>query len=310
MRIVVALGGNALLRRGEPPEANLQQARVVEVGAGLAELAREHELVITHGNGPQVGLLALESENYRAISPYPLDVLGAESQGMIGYLLVNALSNHIAPSAVTAVLTRVEVSSEDPAFNTPTKPIGAVYDRAEAHRLATERGWDVAVDGEGWRRVVASPEPKRILELEVIRALVTSGITVVAAGGGGIPVSGSPPRLLGIEAVIDKDLTASLLASRLDAELLVILTDVPGVALGWGTPGEAYIARASTEAMRGYAFATGSMGPKVEACLRFAEETGAPAVIGHVEDLAAVVSGDSGTVIERGRAGIELRRAA
>lgn len=310
MKIVVALGGNALRRRGEAPEASLQQAHVAEAAIGLASLARDHEVIITHGNGPQVGLLAVEAENYREITPYPLDVLGAESQGMIGYLLQNALAKHIPERSVATVLTRVEVSATDQAFNSPTKPIGSVYNESDAHRLAAERGWRIAPDGKAWRRVVPSPEPRSIVELNVIKVLVAAGIVVIAAGGGGIPVVRDHDALRGAEAVIDKDLTASLLALELGAEMLVVLTDVPGVAIGWRTPSQAYVARASTESLRSLSFASGSMAPKVEACIRFVDRSGAPAVIGDISDAALLVSGSSGTRIVSGRDPIEFREAA
>ena len=309
MKIVVALGGNALLRRGEVAEASVQERHVTEAAAALAPLVDAHEIVITHGNGPQVGLLALEAESYREVKPYPLDVLGAESQGMIGYLLANGLSAR-SRKTLGVVMTRVEVSDDDPAFAAPTKPIGPIYDEPTATRLATERGWHVRRDGASWRRVVASPEPRMIVELPVIRDLLDGGIAVVAAGGGGVPVVQTSDGYAGVQAVIDKDLTASLLARELAADRLLILTDVPGVAAGWGSASQRYIAKASTEALRSMTFASGSMAPKIEACNRFAEETGRPALIGAMEDVERILSGEVGTLIEAGAGDVEMREAA
>ena len=294
MRVVVALGGNALLRRGEPAEAATQRAHVREAASALAAVARAHELVITHGNGPQVGLLALEADAYRAVAPYPLDILGAESQGMIGYLLIQALALELPERDVVAVLTQVVVDDDDPAFRTPTKPIGPVYDEDEARRLAAAHGWTIAPDGDRFRRVVASPEPRAIVELESIRQLADAGAVVVCAGGGGIPVVETGAGLEGVEAVIDKDLTAALLARQLGADRLVMLTDVAYVERDWGTSAAAAIAQATPSELRHLAFASGSMGPKVEAACRFAE-TGGQAAIGALSDLADVVAGRAGT---------------
>jgi carbamate kinase len=297
MRIVVALGGNALLRRGEPAEAATQRAHVLEVAAALADLASDHELVITHGNGPQVGLLALEADAYKAVAPYPLDILGAESQGMIGYLLVQALAGELPEREVIALLTQVLVDGDDPAFTWPTKPIGPVYAEKEARQLAAGRGWTVARDGEYYRRVVASPEPKGVVELPAIERLVAAGTLVVCAGGGGIPVVAESGALRGVEAVIDKDLTAALLAEELGAEKLIVLTDVPYVERDWGTPDATPIDAATPAELRELAFAAGSMGPKIEAACRFVERTGGEAVIGSLADLGAVARGEAGTSI-------------
>jgi carbamate kinase len=297
MRVVVALGGNALLRRGEPAEAELQRGHVREAAAALAGVARQHELVLTHGNGPQVGLLALEDAAYGEISPYPLDVLVAETQGMVGYLLAEALASELPEREVACLLTRVLVDAGDPAFETPTKPIGPVYDEAEARRVAAERGWVVARDTGGFRRVVASPEPRELLELAGIRTLVDSGAVVVCAGGGGIPVTEDAGRLRGVEAVVDKDLTAALLAERVGADRLIMLTDVDAVERRFGTPQARPIRAATPRALRRLTFAPGSMAPKVEAACRFVERTGGEAAIGSLAELDAIVAGDAGTIV-------------
>jgi carbamate kinase len=295
MRLVVALGGNALLRRGEPAEAATQRAHVREAAAALAVLARKHELVITHGNGPQVGLLALEAAAYEAVEPYPLDILGAESQGMIGYLLVQALGNELVDREVAALLTQVVVDEEDPAFAAATKPIGPIYGEAEALGLAAANGWSIAQDGEHFRRVVPSPEPREIVELPSVLRLLKAGATVVCAGGGGIPVIRTTSGLAGVEAVVDKDLTAALLAEDLGAERLLMLTDVPQVQRDWGRPGASPIGRTTPSELRSLSFAAGSMGPKIEAACRFVESTGGEAAIGALEELAAVACGEAGT---------------
>ena len=297
MRIVVALGGNALLRRGEPAEAAIQRAHVLEAASALAALASDHELVITHGNGPQVGLLALGADAYKGVAPYPLDILGAESQGMIGYLLVQALGSELPEREVVALLTQVLVDSDDPAFTWPTKPIGPVYSEEEARKLAAGRGWAVARDGKYFRRVVASPEPKGVVELQAIERLVAAGALVVCGGGGGIPVVEDDGALRGVEAVIDKDLTAALLAEELGAEKLIVLTDVPYVERDWGTPDATPIEASTTAELRELAFAAGSMGPKIEAACRFVERTGGEAVIGSLADLGVVSRGEAGTRI-------------
>lgn len=297
MRIVAALGGNALLRRGEPAEAEIQRTHVLEAASALAALASEHEIVITHGNGPQVGLLALEADAYEAVAPYPLDILGAESQGMIGYFLVQALKNELLDREVVALLTQVVVDADDAAFANPTKPIGPVYTEGEARRLAEERGWTIARDGESFRRVVASPEPRAIVELTAVEHLLGVGAVVVCAGGGGIPVRVEAGRLHGVEAVIDKDLTAALLAVVVGADKLIMLTDVPRVEREWGTAAARPIDVATPAELRQLSFAAGSMGPKVEAACRFVERTGGEAVIGALAELAGIARGESGTLI-------------
>lgn len=303
-RIVVALGGNALLRRGESAEAETQRHNVLEAASALAAAATEHELVITHGNGPQVGLLALEADAYKAVSPYPLDVLGAESQGMIGYLLVQALHNALPDRGVVALLTQVVVDAADPAFAQPTKPIGPVYSAREARELALEHDWSVARDGMYFRRVVPSPEPQEIVELDAIERLVDAGTVVICSGGGGVPVVRSQAGLRGVEAVIDKDLTAALLAQALGAERLILATDVSFVAAGWGTSAAAPIASATPSELRRMQFAPGSMAPKVEAACRFVERTGCSAAIGSLAELGGVIRGTAGTQIEARRAAL------
>lgn len=299
-RMVVALGGNALLRRGEPAEAAIQRARVADAATGLALVAQAHELIVTHGNGPQVGLLSLEADAYTAVAPYPLDILGAESQGMIGYLLVQALGRCVAGREVVTVLTQVVVDEADPAFSHPTKPIGPLYPEADARRLAAEHGWTVAPDGDSFRRVVPSPEPIAIVELEPVRRLLDAGVLVVCAGGGGIPVIRTPSGLQGVEAVVDKDLTAALLAEAVGADLLVIATDVPFVERDRGTPAAAPIESAAPAELRALQFSPGSMAPKVDAACRFVEATGREAVIGSLDDLVALAERRAGTRVAGG----------
>jgi len=300
VRTVIALGGNALLRRGEPAEATTQRTHVLEVASAVAALAAQEELVLTHGNGPQVGLLALEADAYKAVAPYPLDILGAESQGMIGYLLLQALGRELPEREVVALLTQVLVDADDPAFMCPTKPIGPVYSETVARRLAADRGWTVARDGKCFRRVVASPAPKGIVELQAIDRLVSGGSLVICAGGGGIPVVADSDGLRGVEAVIDKDLTAALLAEELGAARLIVLTDVPYVERDWGTASATPITAATPAELRQLSFPTGSMGPKIEAVCRFVERTGGEASIGSLAELGAIVRGEAGTRVASG----------
>lgn len=299
MKIVVALGGNALLRRGDKPDASTQIANVVAAAGELAKLAEEHEVVITHGNGPQVGVLALESANDERLSePYPFDTLGAETQGMIGYWLLQALGNALPGRKVAAMVNQTLVDAEDPAFANPTKFVGEVYDEATAKTLAEERGWTVKPDGQYYRRVVGSPQPQGVVETELIRTLVDAGAVVVCAGGGGVPViRDDDGRLQGVEAVIDKDLTASVLAQALGADALMILTDVDGVFVDYGTPEARQIPRATPDELRALGLPAGSMGPKVEAVSRFVENTGGTAAIGRLEDAIDVINGKAGTTI-------------
>jgi len=296
MRVVAALGGNALLRREEPLDAATQRRNVSGAAQALAEIAGEHELIVTHGNGPQVGLLALQAEAFQEGGVYPLDVLGAESEGMIGYLLQQGLRNALPGRAVATVLTQVVVDPRDPAFGSPSKPIGPVYEPAEAVGLAAARGWAVRPDGRHWRRVVASPEPVAIVELGTIRLLVDADVLVICAGGGGVPVVAAPDgTLTGVEAVVDKDLAAALLAIELEADALLLLTDVPAVQAGWGTPEARDLREATPAELRRLELAAGSMGPKVEAAGRFAEGTRGSAVIGALDDAAALLRGEAGT---------------
>jgi carbamate kinase len=297
MRVVAALGGNALLRRGEPLTAENQRANIAIAARALVPIAKEHDLILTHGNGPQVGLLALQNMAYHPDETYPLDILDAESEGMIGYLLEQELSNLLPGRRFATLLTRIEVARDDPAFARPTKPIGPVYEREEAERLAAEREWTIAPDGDRWRRVVPSPEPRRILEIEVIRQLVASGVVVVCAGGGGIPVVGGHGGYGGVEAVIDKDLAGALLARSLKADAFLMLTDVDGVYRDFGTPEAQLIRRIAPEDLDPSLFATGSMGPKVAAAKRFAETDGGFAVIGALADAARMLAGDAGTMV-------------
>jgi carbamate kinase len=295
-RILVALGGNALLHRGDALEAYLQQANVERAATSIAKLAGKHEIAITHGNGPQVGLLALQTAAYKDVKTYPLDVLGAESDGMIGYLLEQALHNALPERATATLLTQVIVHRDDPAFQQPTKPIGPTYADAEARRLAAKLDWTVAADGDYFRRVVPSPEPREIIELSTIELLVAAGVVVVCTGGGGIPVVADERGVLrGVEAVIDKDLSAALLAERLGAHFLLLLTDVEAVERNWRTT-EASIIREGTPAeLRQLSFESGSMGPKIEAACRFVEATGGIAAIGALDAATAIVRGAAGT---------------
>lgn len=301
LKLVVALGGNALLRRGEVPTADTQRRRAAEAMAAIADLAQVHDVVVTHGNGPQVGLLALQAAAYEDVPPYPLDVLGAETEGMIGYVLEQELENRLPGRAIATVLTQVVVDGDDPAFRRPTKPIGPIYTRAEAERLAAERGWVVAADGSHFRRVVPSPDPQRIVELAAIRKLVESGTVVVCTGGGGIPVVEDSRGLLhGVEAVIDKDLAGELLARSLDSDFLLMLTDVTAVMREWGTDDAVPIARTTAAELRSLEFASGSMAPKVDAACRFVERTGGIAAIGALEDALEILAGGAGTTVVAG----------
>jgi len=303
MRVVVALGGNALLKRGEPMTAEVQRRNIKVAAEAMAPVAREHQLVISHGNGPQVGLLALQGAAYKPDEAYPLDVLGAETEGMIGYMIEQELGN-LLPFEVpfATMLTMVEVDGADPGFRNPTKFVGPVYEKAAADRIAADKGWIFKQDGAKWRRVVPSPAPQRIFEIRPIKWLLDRGTIVICAGGGGIPTTyeaGANRKLVGVEAVIDKDLCSELLARELDADFLVMATDAEAVFTGWGTPEAKAIHKASPAAMARYSFPAGSMGPKVEAACRFATTTGHTAAIGALADVPAMVRGEKGTLINR-----------
>ena len=295
--IVVALGGNALLRRGEPLCADVQEANVASAAETLSTVARGHRLVVTHGNGPQVGLLALQNDAYKDVAPFPLDVLDAESEGMIGYLLDRHLANNLPGRDIATLLTQVLVDANDPAMTRPTKPIGPVYDEDAARHLTAHRHWVLARDGAGWRRVVPSPAPQEIIELSTIRLLVERGVVVVCAGGGGIPVVRDSLGVRGVEAVIDKDATSALLARELGASQLLLLTDVRGIAAGWGTSQERWLRLVAPETLRSLSFPAGSMGPKVSAVCDFVENTGRRATIGALDDLPSILAGEAGTTV-------------
>jgi carbamate kinase len=314
MKIVAALGGNALLLRGEKMTAEAQRANVRKAARSLAALINAgHAVVITHGNGPQVGLIALQSAAGPSESTFPLDVLGAESEGMVGYLIEQEMRNALPESATIAtLLTQTRVDAKDPAFRRPEKPIGPTYDEAEADRLKAEKGWAFAKDGSGWRRVVASPEPLEILEMRAISILVDSKVIVICAGGGGVPVvEAETGDFVGIEAVIDKDRASALLARQLGADLLLLLTDVDGVYADFGKATARRLERADPRDLTLHDFAAGSMGPKVDAGVSFVLTTGRPAAIGRLEDAVAMVEGRAGTriVLDGGR-NREGRRAS
>ncbi len=299
MLVVIALGGNALLRRGEPLDTSVQRANVKVAAEAVAEVAADHRVVLTHGNGPQVGLLALQSAACAGVAPYPLDVLDAESEGMVGYLVEQELGRHVPRRRLATLLNQVVVDADDPAFGNPTKPVGPLYSTAEAWRLASLHGWDVAPDGDGgcWRRVVPSPEPKAIVELDAVQILIDHDVLVICVGGGGIPVVSDGDGLRGVEAVIDKDLSAVLLATSLGADALLLLTDVDAVYEGWGSPGQSAIHRATPAELRALGAAPGSMGPKIEAACRFVEAGGRIGAIGALDEATAILRGDAGTMV-------------
>jgi carbamate kinase len=301
MRIVLALGGNALLRRSDPMTTEVQRRNVRIAAQAIAPLAAEHDVVVVHGNGPQVGLLSLQAEAYDGAEPYPLDVLDAGTQGMIGYLIQQELRTVLPPgSPVATLLTMVAVDPADPAFGNPTKFVGPVYEKEAADALAAAKGWNFRQDGAAWRRVVPSPRPVQILEIQPVIWLLERGAVVICAGGGGIPTvlpTAGSGELLGVEAVIDKDFASELLAEDVGADLFVMATDVDGVYLDWGTPNERRLGRVTTDELAAHKFPAGSMGPKVEAAARFAAKTGKRAAIGALEDIAGIVSGTAGTSV-------------
>ena len=299
MRVVVALGGNALLKRGEPMTHDVQRANIRVAAQALAPVAQEHELVLAHGNGPQVGLLALQASAYKDVEAYPLDVLGAQTEGMIGYMIEQELGNLLPEEVPLAtLLTMVEVDPNDPAFQNPTKFVGPIYEQDEADRLKAEKGWVFKLDGAKWRRVVPSPLPKRIFQIRPVKWLLEKQTVVICTGGGGIPTMYDPGKqrwLTGIEAVIDKDLASELLAREVEADLLVIATDVQGVSLDWGKPEQRMLGWVTPEELKTYPFPAGSMGPKVAAAIQFVERTGKRAAIGSLEDIEQIVAGTAGT---------------
>jgi carbamate kinase len=317
VRVVAALGGNALLRRGEPLTAENQRANARVACKALAPVALEHELVISHGNGPQVGLLALQGSAYTEVDPYPLDLLGAQTEGMIGYLIQQELGNELPlEKRLASLLTLIEVDPADPAFDNPTKPIGPIYDKDESERLAKEKGWIFKPDGDSFRRVVPSPFPQRIFGIEPVEWLLERDSVVICAGGGGIPVmytdepTPAGRRLIGVEAVIDKDLASALLAKDLRADALALVTDVDAVYVDWGTPQQRAIRRATPESLADSEFAEGSMGPKVRAACSFAADTGGIAAIGSISDTPALLRGEAGTMVTREADGLELGEVA
>lgn len=295
--LVVALGGNALLKRGEPLEADIQRKNIDLAATTIASLTRQWRVVLVHGNGPQVGLLALQNSACDAVTPYPLDILGAESQGMIGYMLQQSLKNQLPERHISVLLTQVEVNADDPAFSNPTKYIGPVYDQTQADALSQEKGWTFKPDGRWFRRVVPSPLPAHIVESDAIQALLERDHLVICNGGGGVPVVQKADGYHGVEAVIDKDLSAALLARQLSADALLILTDADAVYLDWGTPGQRPLIQATPELLRNMQFDAGSMGPKIAACCRYVEACHGRAGIGALADGPAILSGDKGTLI-------------
>ncbi|MBN9619362.1 MAG: carbamate kinase [Actinobacteria bacterium] len=299
MRIVAALGGNALLERGEAPEALIQRGHVRRAAQALAPLAAAHHLIVCHGNGPQVGMLAMESESDPQLShPYPLDALGAQTQGLIGYWLQQELRNAGVAQPIATVVTQTVVSAADPGFGRPTKFVGPVYSKHRAQVLARDRGWNIAEDGDKWRRVVASPEPQRFVEMPAIRSLVDSGVVTICAGGAGAPVIvDDDERLVGVDAVVAKDLAAALLARELHADALLLLTDVPAVMRDFGSDHATAIDRIDVAELQDLTFPAGSMGPKVEACRRFVEAGTGRAAIGALADAAALLDGTAGTTV-------------
>jgi carbamate kinase len=293
---VVALGGNALLRRGDAPSFDNQLANIKIAANAIAEIAQKYQVAIVHGNGPQVGLLALQNLAYDKVSPYPLDVLGAESEGMIGYMLAQELQNLLPNSEVSTLLTRIEVDSNDPSMLEPTKFVGPIYSREEADVLAKANNWKMKQDGEFVRRVVPSPKPVNILDKESIDTLLNAGQIVICCGGGGIPVCKSEFGFRGVEGVIDKDLAATLLAKQLNADKLLILTDADAVYLDWGTAAQRPLRSITPEQLSQYDFPAGSMGPKVEAAVDFAL-SGGRAYIGALEEGVEVLDEKAGTCV-------------
>ncbi|MFT8895761.1 MAG: carbamate kinase [Acetobacter sp.] len=299
MKLVVALGGNALMQRNEPLGMHVQWKNARMAADALAAVARQHQLILTHGNGPQVGLLAMQSEAFKGAEPYSFDVMGAATEGMIGYILEQELGNILGYDVpIATLLTRVEVDAEDPEFSDPTKFIGPTFEREQIDALIAEYGWVFRQDGRKWRRVIASPQPKRILWHRPIRWLLDKGTVVICGGGGGIPVATKDGKtMVGVEAVIDKDRASSLLATQIPADLFIIATDVAGVFEHYDTPRQRLLRRVTPSRLMSEQFAKGSMGPKIEAVSRFVMQTGKPGVIGSLSEIEAIVAGKAGTWI-------------
>ncbi|MHA2688165.1 carbamate kinase [Vibrio harveyi] len=296
--IVVAVGGNALLQRGEVMSCENQQKSIAQTATSLAELSKNYRLVLVHGNGPQVGLLSLQNNAYKDCPPYPFDVLGAETQGMIGYLIQQGLNAAIEDRYTTTILTRIVVDENDPAVADPSKFIGPVYTEEQAKQLAEANHWVVKPDGSHWRRVVPSPKPQEILEIKAIKDLLEKEHLIICGGGGGAPVIEKDGAYVGFEAVIDKDMTAALIAEQIGAEHLLILTDGTHVCLNWGTPQEQKLENVTIEQIKQYSFPAGSMGPKVDACCQFVEKTGQSGHIGDLSFALEIIEGKSGTHIQ------------
>ncbi|BDM66021.1 carbamate kinase [Shewanella sp. NFH-SH190041] len=295
--VVVALGGNALLRRGEPLEAETQRQNVKIAAKTIAQIAEEYNVVLVHGNGPQVGLLALQGLEYKKVNPYPLDVLGAETQGMIGYMLMQELKNLLPHQEVSCVLTQMKVDPQDPAFTDPTKPIGPVYEEAEARELAEKYHWIVKPDGKHFRRVVPSPQPVGIVEKETIESLIAKNHLVICTGGGGIPVKCEHKTITGVEAVIDKDMSSAYLARQIHADALLILTDADAVYLHWGTSKQTALTNTTPSQLEKIEFDAGSMGPKIQASCEFIKQGGELVGIGALHDGLQILKGLAGTNI-------------
>ncbi|MFL7031888.1 carbamate kinase [Vibrio lentus] len=298
--VVVALGGNALLRRGEPLEADVQRRNIETAVKTISEIAKVYNVVLVHGNGPQVGLLALQGLEYKKVNPYPLDVLGSETQGMIGYMLMQEFKNYLPDRNISCMLTQMTVDPNDPAFADPTKPIGPIYEEAEARELAEKFHWIVKPDGQHFRRVVPSPRPTGIVEHDAITQLIDAGHLVICTGGGGIPVKKENGKLVGVEAVIDKDMSAAFLAKQLDADALLILTDADAVYLDWGKPTQHALRSTTPSELAKFTFDAGSMGPKIEASCEFIQQGGKVVGIGALEDGLQILQSQAGTNITKG----------
>ncbi|WP_016767970.1 carbamate kinase, partial [Vibrio cyclitrophicus] len=294
------LGGNALLRRGEPLEADVQRRNIETAVKTISEIAKVYNVVLVHGNGPQVGLLALQGLEYKKVNPYPLDVLGSETQGMIGYMLMQEFKNYLPNRNISCMLTQMTVDPNDPAFADPTKPIGPIYKEAEARELAEKFHWIVKPDGQHFRRVVPSPRPTGIVEHDAITQLIDAGHLVICTGGGGIPVKKENGKLVGVEAVIDKDMSAAFLAKQLDADALLILTDADAVYLDWGKPTQHALRSTTPSELAKFTFDAGSMGPKIEASCEFIQQGGKVVGIGALEDGLQILQGQAGTNITKG----------